>query len=120
MYCTVVSHEIKPNNCLHAESVKTASDRVRVEKNRTKLFQSETTQILPRMSKKINNNNNTQHNNSFLVPTFVSWSRLFSRKEIFCFCAREPPCSSTSSPAAERLTLVVRSIEIGLIRLTIG
>lgn len=29
--------------------------------------------------------------------TFVSWSRLFSRKLIFCFCASEPPSSSLSS-----------------------
>ena len=29
--------------------------------------------------------------------TLVNWSKLFSRKEIFCRCAAEPPSSDTSS-----------------------
>lgn len=33
--------------------------------------------------------------------TLVSWSRLFSRKLIFCFWATEPPRMSSSSPAAD-------------------
>ena len=41
--------------------------------------------------------------------TFVSWSKLFSKKEIFCFWASDPPSSSTSSPAADFLTRDWRS-----------
>ncbi|MPC32083.1 hypothetical protein E2C01_025387 [Portunus trituberculatus] len=33
--------------------------------------------------------------------TLVSWSRLFSRKLIFCFWATDPPRMSSSSPAAD-------------------
>merc|ERR1719209_253196 len=49
--------------------------------------------------------------------TLVSWSRLFSRKEIFCFCAREPPASSESSPAADFFTLDWRSCTNSFLRL---
>lgn len=33
--------------------------------------------------------------------TFVNCSKLFSKNEIFCFCANEPPSSSLSSAAAD-------------------
>ena len=37
------------------------------------------------------------HSAHTCLCTLVSWSRLFSRKEIFCFCAADPPVSSSSS-----------------------